>query len=126
MDERINPLCKRTWSLSQLPPQLQPPSFPSFCKEVGTPFHYSSSCYLTASNNFYKPSENPASIWWRNILSNKLSRLKSINSVSFLIENENLIKPRYEQNNTSGVGSSSDSETFSPSTRPQTSMIQRE
>ncbi|GBM18835.1 hypothetical protein AVEN_203110-1 [Araneus ventricosus] len=44
-------------------------------------------------------------------------------------ENENSIKPQYEQNNTSGVDSSSDSETVSPSTREtksQTSMIQRE
>ncbi|GBM96432.1 hypothetical protein AVEN_47751-1 [Araneus ventricosus] len=85
--------------------------------------------YVTASYHFTKPSENLTSNWWRNILNKKLSRLKIINLVSFLIENENFIKPEYEQNNTSGVDSSSDSETFYPATkqtRSQTSMIQQE
>ncbi|GBL77088.1 hypothetical protein AVEN_12732-1 [Araneus ventricosus] len=123
MDEGFNPLCNRTWSLPQLSPLVRLPSF----REVGTPFHYVTTCYLTASYHFTEPSENLTSIWWRNILNNKLSRLKIINLVSFLIENENLMKPQYKQNNTSGVDSSSDSETFSHSTRQarsQTSMIQ--
>ncbi|GBL75780.1 hypothetical protein AVEN_155071-1 [Araneus ventricosus] len=58
------------------------------CGEVGTPFHYATTCHLTASYHFTKPNENLTSIWWRNILTNKLSRLKIINLVSFLIENE--------------------------------------
>ncbi|GBM16570.1 hypothetical protein AVEN_223502-1 [Araneus ventricosus] len=87
------------------------------CGEVGTSFHYATTCYLTTSYYFTKPSKNLTSIWWRNTLNNKLSRFKIINLVSFLTENGNLIIPQYEQNNTSDVDSSSDAETFSPSTR---------
>ncbi|GBM36718.1 hypothetical protein AVEN_116197-1 [Araneus ventricosus] len=65
------------------------------CGEVVTSFHYTMTCHLTASYHFTKTIENLTSLWWRNILISKLSRLKIINFVSFLSENEDLIKPLY-------------------------------
>ncbi|GBN22416.1 hypothetical protein AVEN_38375-1 [Araneus ventricosus] len=56
------------------------------CGDIGQPFHYAMTCYLTTSYHFTKPSENPTSIWWRNLLNNKLSRLKIVNLVSFLLK----------------------------------------
>ncbi|GBM43512.1 hypothetical protein AVEN_96178-1 [Araneus ventricosus] len=47
-------------------------SYLSFSEEVGTPFHYATTCHLTASYHFTKPNENLTSIWWRNLLNNKL------------------------------------------------------
>ncbi|GBL90767.1 hypothetical protein AVEN_215508-1 [Araneus ventricosus] len=54
-------------------------------------------------------------IWWKSVLSNKLSRIKKAKLISFLTENENLIKQPPD------ATSSSDSYLyFSPSPRPLT------
>ncbi|GBM26782.1 hypothetical protein AVEN_127743-1 [Araneus ventricosus] len=70
---------------------------------------------MTLSYNFTKPSAENTQLWWKSILSNKLSRINIAKLISFLTENENLMKrPPY-------ATSSSDSDPdFSPSPRPQT------
>ncbi|GBO26388.1 hypothetical protein AVEN_160446-1 [Araneus ventricosus] len=70
---------------------------------------------MTLSYHFTKPSAENTQLWWKSVLSNKLSRINIAKLVSFLTENEKLIKQ--PPNSTS----SSDSDTyFSPSPRPQT------
>ncbi|GBM59925.1 hypothetical protein AVEN_270026-1 [Araneus ventricosus] len=70
---------------------------------------------MTSSSHFTKPSAENTQLWWKSILSNKLSRIKISKLVSFLTENENLIKQPPD------ATSSSDSDPdFSPSPRPQT------
>ncbi|GBN32285.1 hypothetical protein AVEN_213127-1 [Araneus ventricosus] len=65
--------------------------------------------------NVRKPSAENTELWWKSVLSNKLSRIKIAKLVSFLTENENLIKQPPD------ATSSSDSEPdFSPSPRPKT------
>ncbi|GBL77622.1 hypothetical protein AVEN_152866-1 [Araneus ventricosus] len=70
---------------------------------------------MTLSYHFTKPSAENTQLWWKSIISNKLSRIKISKLISFLTENENLIKQPPD------ATSSSDSEPdFSPSPRPQT------
>ncbi|GBM83955.1 hypothetical protein AVEN_100090-1 [Araneus ventricosus] len=70
---------------------------------------------MTLSCHFTKPSAENTQLWWKSVLSNKLSRIKISKLVSFLTENENLIKQPPD------ATSSSDSDPdFSPSPRPQT------
>ncbi|GBN33752.1 hypothetical protein AVEN_69990-1 [Araneus ventricosus] len=83
--------------------------------EKGDPLHYATSCHMTLSYNFTKPSAENTQIWWKSVLSNKLSRIKIAILKSFLTENENLIKQ--PPNATSSSDSDPD---FSPSPRPQT------
>ncbi|GBM89636.1 hypothetical protein AVEN_190288-1 [Araneus ventricosus] len=67
------------------------------------------------SYHFTKPSKENTQLWWKRVLSNKLSRIKISRLVSFLTENEKLIKQPPD------ATSSSDSDPdFSPSPRPQT------
>ncbi|GBO20176.1 hypothetical protein AVEN_85904-1 [Araneus ventricosus] len=70
---------------------------------------------MTLSYHFTKPSVENTQLWWKHLLLNKLSRINIAKLISFLTENENLIKqPPY-------ATSSSDSDPdFSPSPRPQT------
>ncbi|GBM93886.1 hypothetical protein AVEN_171363-1 [Araneus ventricosus] len=70
---------------------------------------------MTLSYNFTKPSAENTQLCWKSLLSNKLSRINIAKLVSFLTENENLIKQPPD------ATSSSDSDPdFSPSTGPQT------
>ncbi|GBM19858.1 hypothetical protein AVEN_186135-1 [Araneus ventricosus] len=81
----------------------------------GDPLHYAISCHMTLSYHFTKPSAENTQLWWRSLLSNKLSRSNIDKLTSFLTEIENLIKE------TPNATSSSDSDPdFSPSPRPQT------
>ncbi|GBN37450.1 hypothetical protein AVEN_112080-1, partial [Araneus ventricosus] len=85
------------------------------CGEKGDPLHYATSCHMTLSYHFTKPSAKNTQLWWKTVLSNKLSRIKISKLISFLTENENLIKQPPD------ATSSSDSDPdFSPSPRPQT------
>ncbi|GBO06947.1 hypothetical protein AVEN_120730-1 [Araneus ventricosus] len=74
------------------------------------------SCYMTLSYHFTQPSAENTQLWWKSVLSNKLSRITIAKLISSLTENENLIKQP------PNATSSSDSEPddFSPSLRPQT------
>ncbi|GBM43884.1 hypothetical protein AVEN_174451-1 [Araneus ventricosus] len=84
------------------------------CGEKGDPLHYAASCRMTLSY-FTKPSAENTQLWWKSVLSNKLSRINIAKLISFLTENENLIKT------TTGRKSSSNSDPdFSPTPRPQT------
>ncbi|GBM38589.1 hypothetical protein AVEN_71694-1 [Araneus ventricosus] len=85
------------------------------CGEKGDPLHYATSCHMTLSYHFIKPSAENTQIWWKSVLSNKLSRIKIFKLISFLTENENLIKQPPDA--TSSYDSDPD---FSPSPRPQT------
>ncbi|GBM09957.1 hypothetical protein AVEN_86833-1 [Araneus ventricosus] len=70
---------------------------------------------MTLSYHFTKPSAENTQLWWESVLSNKLSRINIAKLISFLTENENLIKQPPD------APSSSDSDPdFSPSPRPQT------
>ncbi|GBM57606.1 hypothetical protein AVEN_216353-1 [Araneus ventricosus] len=62
------------------------------CGEKGDPLHYATSCHMTLSYHFTKPSVENTQLWWKSVLSNKLSRIKISKLIYFLIENENLIK----------------------------------
>ncbi|GBL73716.1 hypothetical protein AVEN_147557-1 [Araneus ventricosus] len=84
------------------------------CGKIRTPFHFATPCHLTSSSHFAKPREDLTSIWWQNLLGNKLSRIKSSKLMSFLLEHEDLIKFQHDQNNVTNSDSSSDSETVSP------------
>ncbi|GBO07467.1 hypothetical protein AVEN_27512-1 [Araneus ventricosus] len=73
------------------------------------------SCHMTLSYHFTQPSAENTQLWWKRVLSSKLSRIKIAKHISFLTENENLIKQPPD------ATSSSDSDPdFSPSPRPQT------
>ncbi|GBO26246.1 hypothetical protein AVEN_67076-1 [Araneus ventricosus] len=85
------------------------------CGEKGDPLHYATSCHMTLCYHFTKPSAENTQLWWRSVLSNKLSRIKISRLISFLTENESLIRQPPD------ATSSSDSDPdFSPSPRPQT------
>ncbi|GBM47925.1 hypothetical protein AVEN_113550-1 [Araneus ventricosus] len=88
------------------------------CGEKGDSLHYATSCHITLSYHFTKPSaENTLilQLWWKGLLSNKLSRINIAKLISFLAETENLIKQPPD------ATSSSDSDPdFSPSPRLQT------
>ncbi|GBM81949.1 hypothetical protein AVEN_4100-1 [Araneus ventricosus] len=60
-----------------------------------------------------KPCAENTQLWWKRVLSNKLSRINIAKLISFLTENENRIKQPPH------ATSSSDPD-FSPSPRPQT------
>ncbi|GBN23049.1 hypothetical protein AVEN_201481-1 [Araneus ventricosus] len=45
------------------------------------------SCHMTLSYHFTKPSAANTQLWWKGLLSNKLSRIKIAELISFLIEN---------------------------------------
>ncbi|GBO14037.1 hypothetical protein AVEN_90293-1 [Araneus ventricosus] len=62
-----------------------------------------------------KQSAENTQLWWKSLLSNKLSRINISKLISFFTENENIRKPPPDAN------SSSDSDPdFSPSPRSQT------
>ncbi|GBM90067.1 hypothetical protein AVEN_162412-1 [Araneus ventricosus] len=85
------------------------------CGEKGDRLHYATSCHMTLSCHFTKPSAENTQLWWKSVLSNKLPRIKISKLVSFLTENENLMKQPPD------ATSSSDSDPdCSPSPRPQT------
>ncbi|GBM02326.1 hypothetical protein AVEN_138447-1 [Araneus ventricosus] len=85
------------------------------CEEKGDPLHYATSFHMTLSYHFTKPSAENTQLWWKSVLSNKLSRIKISKLISILTENENLIKQPPDATN------SSDSDPdFYPSPRPQT------
>ncbi|GBM31925.1 hypothetical protein AVEN_182060-1 [Araneus ventricosus] len=85
------------------------------CGEKGHPLHYATSCHMTLSYHFTKPSAEKTQLWWKSVLSNKLSRIKITKLVSLLTENENLIKQPPD-----ATSSSDFDQDFSPSPRPQT------
>ncbi|GBN21592.1 hypothetical protein AVEN_182641-1 [Araneus ventricosus] len=67
------------------------------------------------SYNFAKRSAENSQLWWKSLLSKKLSRITIAKLISFLTENENLTKQLPE------ATSSSDSDPdLSSSPRPQT------
>ncbi|GBN60334.1 hypothetical protein AVEN_237796-1 [Araneus ventricosus] len=77
--------------------------------------HYATSCHLTSSFHFTKPSAENTLLWWKNLLLNKLSRMKIAKLISFLTDNENLIKQQPDSTSSSDYDPD-----FSPSPRPQT------
>ncbi|GBN79987.1 hypothetical protein AVEN_86648-1 [Araneus ventricosus] len=80
-----------------------------------TPLHNATSCHLTSSFHFTKPSAENTRLWRKNLFLNKLSRIKIAKLISFLTDNEDLIKQQ------PGATSSSDSDPdFFPSPRAQT------
>ncbi|GBN77578.1 hypothetical protein AVEN_125190-1 [Araneus ventricosus] len=54
-------------------------------------------------------------LWWKSVLSNKLSRINIAKLIPFLTENENLIKQPPD-----ATSSSDSNPDFSPSPKPQT------
>ncbi|GBM90297.1 hypothetical protein AVEN_90913-1 [Araneus ventricosus] len=85
----------------------------SACGEKGVPLHYATSCHMTLSYHFTKPSTENTQLWWKSVLSNQPSRINIAKLISFLTDNENLIKQPPD------ATSSSDPH-FSPSPRLQT------
>ncbi|GBM85200.1 hypothetical protein AVEN_220094-1 [Araneus ventricosus] len=85
------------------------------CGEKGDPLHYVTSCHMTLSHHFTKPSAENTQLCWKSLLSNKLSRIKISELISFLTENANLIKQPPD-----ATSSSYSDPDFSPSPRPQT------
>ncbi|GBM51794.1 hypothetical protein AVEN_168524-1 [Araneus ventricosus] len=92
---------------------LSPTTVPNF---KTTPF-FSIRRFLTFvdSYHFTKPSAENTQLWWKSVLSDKLSRINIAKLVSFLTENENLIKQPPDATSSSDCDSD-----FSPSPRPQT------
>ncbi|GBL63252.1 hypothetical protein AVEN_247737-1 [Araneus ventricosus] len=78
------------------------------------PLHYATSCHMTLSYHFTKPSAENTQLWWKSLLSNKLSRINIDKLISFLTENKNLIKQHRRHQ------SHPPRPDFSPSPRPQT------
>ncbi|GBL81953.1 hypothetical protein AVEN_50538-1 [Araneus ventricosus] len=62
------------------------------CGAKGDPLHYATSCHMTLSYHFTKPSAENIQLWWKSLLSNKLSRINTAKLICFLSEKENLIK----------------------------------
>ncbi|GBN27944.1 hypothetical protein AVEN_216328-1 [Araneus ventricosus] len=62
------------------------------CGEKGDPLHYATSCHMTLFYHFTKPSAEYTQLWWKSLLSNKPSRINIAKLISFLTENENLMK----------------------------------
>ncbi|GBM53498.1 hypothetical protein AVEN_261271-1 [Araneus ventricosus] len=91
----------------------------SACGEKGDPLHYATSCHVTLSYHLTKPSAENTQIWWKSLLSNKLSRINIAKLISFLTENENLIKQP-----PNAISSSDSDPDFSPSPRPQTYALE--
>ncbi|GBM49624.1 hypothetical protein AVEN_249003-1 [Araneus ventricosus] len=69
---------------------------------------------MTLSYHFTKPSAENIQLWWKRVLSNKLSRLNIAKLISFPTENENLIEQPPD-----ATSSSDYDPDFSPSPRPQ-------
>ncbi|GBM34184.1 hypothetical protein AVEN_175266-1 [Araneus ventricosus] len=70
---------------------------------------------MTLSYHFILSFTENTQNWWKSVLSNKLPRIKVSKLVSFLTENENLIKQPPDATNSSDFEPD-----FSPSPRPQT------
>ncbi|GBM53865.1 hypothetical protein AVEN_64797-1 [Araneus ventricosus] len=70
---------------------------------------------MTLSYHFTKQSAENTQLWWKSVLLNKLSRIKISKLISFVTENENLIKQPPD-----ATSSSDSAPDFSPSPRPQT------
>ncbi|GBM80205.1 hypothetical protein AVEN_72541-1 [Araneus ventricosus] len=85
------------------------------CGEKVDPLHYATSCHMTLFYHFTKPSAENTQLWWKSVLSKKLSRINIAELVSFHTENENFIKHPPEA--TSSCDSDPD---FSSPPRPQT------
>ncbi|GBM45632.1 hypothetical protein AVEN_204762-1 [Araneus ventricosus] len=85
------------------------------CGEKRDLLHYATSCHMTLVYHFTKPNAENTQLWWKSLLSNKRPRINIAKLLSFLTENESLIKQPPD------ATSSSDSEPeLSPSPRPQT------
>ncbi|GBN54742.1 hypothetical protein AVEN_75790-1 [Araneus ventricosus] len=79
--------------------------------EKGDPLHYATSCHL-----FILPNRaGNTLLWWKNLLLNKLSRIKIAKLISFITDNKDLIKQPPD-----ATSSSDSAPDFSPSPRPQT------
>ncbi|GBL93847.1 hypothetical protein AVEN_153613-1 [Araneus ventricosus] len=63
------------------------------CGEVGEPLHYAISCPFTASFHLTKPIQDLETVWWNKVMNDKLSRIKTMNLVNFLLDNEFLLSP---------------------------------
>ncbi|GBN92422.1 Putative protein in type-1 retrotransposable element R1DM [Araneus ventricosus] len=61
------------------------------CGEVGTPIHYATSCLLTESWHFKKPSSTNLLNWKKGILNNKGARNQLDQLMNFLMNNDDLI-----------------------------------
>ncbi|GBO18490.1 hypothetical protein AVEN_3463-1 [Araneus ventricosus] len=70
---------------------------------------------MTLSYHFTKPSAEITQLWWKGLLSNKVSRINIGKLISFLTEIENHIKQPPD-----ATSSSDSNPDFSPSPRPQT------
>ncbi|GBM42432.1 hypothetical protein AVEN_27785-1 [Araneus ventricosus] len=42
------------------------------CGEKRDPLHYATSCHMTLSHHFTKPTAENTQLWWTSLLSNKL------------------------------------------------------
>ncbi|GBL96506.1 hypothetical protein AVEN_229948-1 [Araneus ventricosus] len=88
---------------------------PAHAGKRETPLHFATSCHLTSSFHFTKPSVENTLLWWKNLLLNKLSRIKIAKLISFLTDHEDLIKQEPDATN-----SPDPDPNFSPSPRHQT------
>ncbi|GBO32282.1 hypothetical protein AVEN_119789-1 [Araneus ventricosus] len=61
------------------------------CGDVGTPLHYATSCILTESWHFKKPSTPNLLHWKKGILKNKGARIQLGKLMDFLMNNDDLI-----------------------------------
>ncbi|GBM64095.1 hypothetical protein AVEN_74399-1 [Araneus ventricosus] len=63
------------------------------CVEVGDPLHYATSFPFTASSHLTIPTHDLETVWWNEVMENKLSRIKTRNLVKFLLDNESFVSP---------------------------------
>ncbi|GBM79949.1 hypothetical protein AVEN_113365-1 [Araneus ventricosus] len=62
------------------------------CGEVGYPIHYATSCPLTLPWRIIKPSTSLERLWYQRVLVNPNSIKRIINTIKFIIDNENIIR----------------------------------
>ncbi|GBL81663.1 hypothetical protein AVEN_93449-1 [Araneus ventricosus] len=87
-------------------------------KRETDPLHYATSCPFTPSCHFTKPSAELTLLWWKNLLLNKLSRIRISKLISFLTDNEDLIKQQPDAITSSNLSNLDCNPHFYPSSRP--------
>ncbi|GBN22543.1 hypothetical protein AVEN_268174-1 [Araneus ventricosus] len=88
-----HPVRDRPLALPFLPLQIrQTPRELLFIWGRRHPFHYATSCHLTTSFNFKSPQEQYKTEWNKSIVKHRLSRIKLVKRLDFMVQNEHALK----------------------------------
>ncbi|GBM55903.1 hypothetical protein AVEN_232816-1 [Araneus ventricosus] len=71
------------------------------CGEKGDPLHYATSYAHMSSFHFTKPSAEHTLLWWKILFLNRLSGIKIAKLISFLSDDEDLIKQQMDSTSSS-------------------------